>query len=90
MQRGGREGAREALETFWRRVSRAANFSPFQRSPADRLLGNWTLDNSPAYVAADLMARLVSPYALGGIGAAWNPLRDILVENSGATPMRRI
>ena len=38
--------------------------------------GRWTLDNSPAFVAMDLMARLVSPYALGG--AAANPLRDIL------------
>lgn len=73
---GGREGARAALATFWRRVSEAARFSPFQRSPMDMMLGNWTLDNSPMFIATDLMARLVSPYALGGIGG--NPLRDIL------------
>ena len=73
---GGREGARETLATFWRRVSEAARFSPFQRSPMDMMLGNWTLDNSPMFIATDLMARLVSPYALGGIGG--NPLRDIL------------
>ena len=73
---GGRPAARAALEDFWRRVSRAAAFSPFQRSPLDVMRGKWTLDNSPAFVAMDLMARLVSPYALGGGGA--NPLRDIL------------
>lgn len=73
---GGQAGAREALENFWRRVSVAASFSPFQRSPLDRMLGRWSLDYSPMYVATDLMARLVSPYTLGGTGP--NPLRDIL------------
>ena len=65
MATGGREAARAALERFWRRVSGAARFSPFQRGPLDRLIGRWTLDNSPGFVAMDLMARLVSPYAIG-------------------------
>ena len=77
MASGGREAARAALEEFWRRVSRAARFSPLRRGPLDVLTGNWALDNSPGFIAMDLMARLVSPYALGG-GA--NPLRDILGE----------
>jgi NTE family protein len=75
MAKGGREAARKALEDFWRRVSRAATFSPLQRSPLDRMTGNWSLDNSPGFLAMDLMARLISPYALG----AGNPLRDILL-----------
>src|SRR6201993_1186739 len=33
--KGGAAGARTALETYWRRVSRAAAFSPLQRSPLD-------------------------------------------------------
>jgi NTE family protein len=73
---GGREGARAALADFWRRVSRAATFSPLQRAPIDVLTGRWTLDNSPGFLAMDLMARLVSPYAFGASGI--NPLRDIL------------
>ena len=76
---GGAEGARAALETYWRRVSRAAAFSPLQRSPLDRLMGRWTLDTSPAYVALDLMARVLSPYDLNPLGL--NPLRTILVES---------
>src|SRR5262245_65195341 len=52
---GGAEGARIALDKFWQRVSRAAAFSPLQRSPLDRFLGRWTLDTSPAYIAMDLM-----------------------------------
>jgi len=44
----------------------------------DILLGRWTLDHSPVFVAMDLMARLFSPYDLSPGGA--NPLRDILAE----------
>ena len=75
---GGAEGAREALEKYWRRVSRAAAFSPLQRSFFDRLMGRWSLDTSPVYVGMDLMSRLLSPYDLNPFGL--NPLRGILAE----------
>jgi NTE family protein len=74
----GADGARAALENFWRRVSRAALLSPLRRKPLDVLLGRWTLDHSPAFVAMDLLARLFSPY---DIGLRANPLRDILTES---------
>ena len=76
---GGAKGARAALEKYWRAVSRAAAFSPLQRSPLDRLTGRWSLDTSPAYVAMDLMTRLLSPYDLNPL--AFNPLRTILSES---------
>jgi NTE family protein len=76
--RNGADGARAALENFWRRVSQAAALSPLQRTPLDVLLGRWTLDHSPAFIAMDLMARLFSPYDLGPGGT--NPLRGILAE----------
>ena len=76
---GGAEGARRALENFWQGVSRVATFSPLRRSPLDRLMGRWTLDTSPAYVAMNLMSRLLSPYDLNPTG--FNPLRNILVES---------
>ena len=60
-------------------MSHAAAFSPLQRSPYDRLMGRWSLDTSPAYVAMDLMSRLLSPYELNPLGL--NPLRDILEES---------
>jgi NTE family protein len=75
----GAEGARVALEAFWRRVSQAAILSPFQRTPLDILLGRWTLDNSPLFVAADMMARVFSPYDLNPAGT--NPLRGILADS---------
>jgi NTE family protein len=76
--KGGAQGARAALENFWRRVSDAARFSPFRRGPLDVLLGRWTLDSSPLYVAMDLMSRVLSPYDVNPIGK--NPLRAILAE----------
>jgi NTE family protein len=75
---GGAEGARAALERFWARVSHAARFSPFQRGPLDRMLGRWTLDSSPVFVALDLSARLLSPYDVNPGGL--NPLADILAQ----------
>jgi NTE family protein len=76
--RNGAAGARAGLEDFWYKVSQAARFSPFQRSPLDMLLGRWTLDTSPFFIAMDIMARLVSPYDVNLMGA--NPLRGILAE----------
>ena len=76
---GGAEGARAALDAYWQRVSRAAAFSPLQRTLVDRLLGRWTLDSSPVFVAMDLMTRVFSPYDLNPRG--FNPLRDILAES---------
>ncbi|WP_162003208.1 patatin-like phospholipase family protein [Microvirga tunisiensis] len=76
---GGAEGARNALDAYWQRVSHAAAFSPLQRSPLDHLMGRWSLDTSPAYVAMDLISRLYSPYDLNPSG--FNPLRRILAES---------
>jgi len=77
--KGGRAGAKAALEQFWRKISDAARFSPIQRGPIEILTGNWTLDYSPLFVAADLAAKIFSPYSMNFGGG--NPLRDILVES---------
>ena len=84
---GGSEGARAALDTYWKRVSRAAAFSPLQRTPFDRLTGRWTLDSSPVFIAMDLMTRIFSPYDLNPRG--FNPLRDILAESIDFTRLAR-
>lgn len=76
---GGCEGARHALEQFWRRVSDGARFSPLQRTPLDVFMGRWTLDSSPVFVALDLAARVFSPYDLNPFGS--NPLTKILSES---------
>src|SRR5579883_597124 len=45
--RQGPDGARIALDSFWRRVADSARYSPLQRSVIDIFLGRWTMDNSP-------------------------------------------
>jgi NTE family protein len=75
---GGNDGARKALEGFWRRVSEAGRLSPIQRGPLDIFLGRWTLDHSPAYIVMDMMSRVFSPYDVNLTG--WNPLREILAD----------
>jgi NTE family protein len=73
---GGADGARQALERFWRAVADAAVLSPFRRGPMDVMTGNWTLDYSPVFMAADVAARVISPYDIAPHSA--NPLEQIL------------
>ncbi|MEC5384763.1 patatin-like phospholipase family protein [Uliginosibacterium sp. H3] len=76
LERGGRNGARDALASFWRAVADAALLSPLKRGFLDVLMGNWSLVNSPTFVALDLAARLWSPYDLNPGGN--NPLGGLL------------
>jgi NTE family protein len=73
---GGRRGAKDALERFWRAVSEAGRMSPIQRSPIDILRGDWDMTYSPGYVFFDLLSRLASPYDLNWLDL--NPLRDLV------------
>jgi NTE family protein len=75
---GGREGARQALTGFWRRIGHAAAMGPLQPSPVDRLLHNHALDHSPAFLMLDFMSRLFSPYQLNP--ANYNPLKHVLEQ----------
>ncbi len=73
---GGRDGAKKALAGFWRRISQAAAQGPLQPSWLDKMMGNHSLQFSPAFVMADLMTRLFSPYELNPLNR--NPLKDVL------------
>lgn len=78
LERGGRDGARQALADFWKAVSDAARFSPIQRTPLDRLMGNYSLDYSPGYLFFEALSQLVPPATLNPLGI--NPLRDLVAE----------
>jgi NTE family protein len=84
---GGAEGARQALERFWRAVSDAAQFSPVRRGPLEVITGNWTLDYSPLFVAMEMAAKLVSPYDLNPLGN--NPLEQILADQIDFERLKR-
>ena len=75
----GPAGAKSALRAFWRRVADSARFSPIRRTPLDVVLGRWTLDTSPFYLAFDMASRVFSPYDLNLSRA--NPLHQVLAES---------
>ena len=76
---GGAEGAREELEKFWKKISDEGAKGPLQPSWIDKMLNNHSLDFSPAFMIADLMSRLMSPYELNPMNL--NPLRDVLMSS---------
>ena len=74
--RGGPDGARAALRTFWDMVSRKGSLSPLRRTPWDIWTGNYSLENSPGYLAYSMMSRVFSPYDLNPLDI--NPLREVV------------
>ena len=50
--------------------------SPIQRTPLDRLQGNWNLDNSPGALWADLIQRTLTPWQRNPL--KFDPLRELL------------
>ena len=77
--RGGQDGAREALEGFWRKVSEAgALYSPVRSTPWDRALGIG-LEHSPGYLLFQALTGAFSPYQFNPLG--FNPLREVLEKS---------
>jgi len=75
---GGREGAREQLRKFWKRVSLDGVLNPLQRSLFDRMLSYWSVGDAPTQLWFDAWSRVASPYDLNPLDI--NPLRDALNE----------
>jgi len=77
--RAGPEGARAALDDFWRSMSASASHTPLQRMPVDRVTGNWGLENNPFYHFMNALTGVASPYQLNPLNL--NPLRDLVEES---------
>ena len=85
---GGRNGARDALASFWRAVSEAgAKYSPYRALPWASQLGDFSLDSSPGCVFKDMATRLLSPYQLNPWN--FNPLREVLETHVDFAALRR-
>jgi NTE family protein len=77
LQADGREGARRALESFWRSISSEGALPAAERSVVDAWMNAWTAMFAPnAWL--DVVARVTSPYTLNPFNI--NPLRARLVE----------
>ena len=83
----GRDGARRALASFWKRVSDVARLGPFQPNFIDRMLGDHKLTWSPVFSLMGLMTRVLSPYAFNPTD--YNPLRDVVGQSIDFDVLRR-
>src|SRR5262245_34157987 len=76
---GGVDGARAALEKFWRNISEAgALYSPVRALPWDTALGG-NVGHSPFYFLFDTLTRAFSPYQFNPFN--FNPLREVLAKS---------
>jgi len=83
----GREGARKALEGYWKRVSDAARLGPLQPTPFDRMLADHKLAWSPIFSVIGFVTRVLSPYQFNP--ANYNPLRDVVEQSIDFEVLRR-
>lgn len=76
---GGKAHARELLELFWNRVSRAGRTaSPYQQTPFDLWMEGFGVKEPVSYRFFEALTRTFSPHQLNPLG--FNPLRDVLTS----------
>ena len=78
LTQGGRSGAKAALTSFWREVSRLSLSSLMPRSPFDAAI-EAAGGRPPMELLFDMATRLFSPYQLNPFNI--NPLRDLLTKS---------
>lgn len=84
---GGRDGAKEALESFWKEVGESADFSPLRPTVIQELTSDYSAP-TPAFMIFDLMTRLVSPYQFNPLNI--NPLYRDEVPTAASDILNRI
>lgn len=85
---GGRQGAKDALNRFWRALGAKFAVSPLKATPIEKALWGWDLKYSLAWNAFDTMTRVMSPYQLNPFQMEFNPLRKALDESLDLARLR--
>ncbi len=92
--KGGRQGAVDNLYTFWKKVSEQSVLTAHNGNGwgtgswfAPQSADPWNVDNAPAFMMADFVTRMFSPYQLNPMNI--NPLRDILMDMVDFEQLRR-
>lgn len=74
---GGLQGAREELRHFWKEIANVGKHSSLNnRGPIDKMMGKFTMYNSPGFMIFDLLSRMFSPYELNPTGH--DPLKETI------------
>jgi NTE family protein len=76
LARGGRQGAKDLMHEFWKKMSDTTSSSIIAPSFFDKMNPKFGLENSPGYVMVDMISRFMSPYQLNPQDI--NPMRDLL------------
>ena len=80
LARGDNETVRQELRDFWSRICESGrNSSLNNRGPIDKAMGNFTMYNSPGFMAFDYLSRMFSPYELNPTKK--DPLKDVIMKS---------
>ncbi|MGU2419705.1 patatin-like phospholipase family protein [Burkholderia cenocepacia] len=82
-EKGGAQGAREALARFWSAMAQAGIFSPYRSGPLNPLGPDW----SPVAQWWDWISQIFSPSQLNPLN--FNPLRNVLSQTIDFACVRR-
>jgi len=74
--KNGVDGAREALDNFWTKLSELGKFSLIQRTPWSKFTNDWSLDYSPWRMMFDSFVGTFSPYEFNPMNI--NPLLELI------------
>jgi len=85
---GGRQGAKDALNRFWRALGAKFAVSPMKATMFEKALWGWDLKYSMGYNAFDVMTRVMSPYQLNPFPMEFNPLRKALDQSLDLARLR--
>lgn len=85
---GGRQGAKDALNRFWRALGAKFAVSPLKATPIEKALWGWDLKYSLAWNAFDTMTRVMSPYQINPFPMEFNPLRKALDQSLDLARLR--
>ncbi len=88
LMKGGNQGARDELKTFWGKISESGKNSPLNhRGPIDKALGKYTMYHSPGFVVFDYLSRMFSPYELNPLQI--DPLKDVIANSFDFEALRQ-
>jgi NTE family protein len=75
---GGREGAKEALQVYWQKVSALSARGPWAPSIIDKANPDYGLEHSLGFIFLEPMTHFASPYQMNPLNI--NPFKDLLAK----------
>jgi NTE family protein len=84
---GGREGAREALRAYWRKVAALSSRGILSPSAIDKANPDFGFEHSLGFMFLEPLTYFASPYQMNPFN--YNPLKDLLAESINFERVRR-